>query len=329
MKQNVYYLYEYHENQQIRNVGFVKCQHKGSQAVFQIHGKGLACPQGQEYEMNLFSEKNEMCYISRAGHVETEVDKINYMVTVNEVGEELFEDYDGLYIHVEENKRYVAMWTPKKAAFHKVVSYTGDLEEELAPPVDVDLVEEELERVEDVEQSIESPRDKQELTEQVDCLEEGMEEVEGLQEHIIEAEECCYDAIRKRKEQEAKKDREEQIKEVEVKEHYHDKRQITYDKIERQDIAKLPQREWRLANNSFLLHGHHNYLHILFIQEAGRSFIGVPGVYSAREADVAKSFGFPVFHRVEPGQVQWDEGECDLREDFGYWCKEVSYRVGR
>ena len=31
-----------------------------------------------------------------------------------------------------------------------------------------------------------------------------------------------------------------------------------YEKIQRQDLSRLPRREWRLANNSFLLHGFFN-----------------------------------------------------------------------
>lgn len=128
----------------------------------------------------------------------------------------------------------------------------------------------------------------------------------------------------------------EQNQEYQEKEEYRErvqeheeKRKITYEKIHRQDIAKLPQREWKLANNSFLLHGYHNYQHILFVQEAGRSFIGVPGVYSPREEDAAKNFGFPVFHRVNEGEISLNSSEYEVDQDFGYWCKEVSYRSNR
>ena len=41
----------------------------------------------------------------------------------------------------------------------------------------------------------------------------------------------------------------------------------TYEKIQRQDIARLPRTQWHLANNSFLLHGFYNYHHLLYIEK--------------------------------------------------------------
>ena len=50
-----------------------------------------------------------------------------------------------------------------------------------------------------------------------------------------------------------------------------------YEKISRQDLSCLPRKEWRLANNSFLLHGYYNYHHLLSIEEDGKRWLGVPG----------------------------------------------------
>ena len=49
-------------------------------------------------------------------------------------------------------------------------------------------------------------------------------------------------------------------------------------KIGRSDIARLPRKFWPLANNSFLLHGYHNYSHLMLIEEGGRAWLGVPGI---------------------------------------------------
>lgn len=348
MKQAVYYLYEYEENKQMRNVGFVKCQHTGKQVIFQIHGKGLVCARAEKYEMNLFSGADDRCYISRAGYVETEVSKINYRVTVDEVDETIFSDYDGLYIQGGRGVRYVAMWNTKKVVFDQLESYK---KVDVAPK-EVTVIEE-GNFIESQKENNYTEEDSNIISAEGDILQEEFEdaciqsesmnsqeldEIAVEDEEIssqssvqgsdspIEAEECCYDTIRRRKEHEEHKHYRDDNNH---RDNNHNSSEISYEKIERQDIAKLPQREWRLANNSFLLHGYHNYQHILFIQEGGRSFIGVPGVFSAREADAAKSFGFPVFHRIEPGQLQWDPEECDREADFGYWCKEVSYRMNR
>ncbi len=61
------------------------------------------------------------------------------------------------------------------------------------------------------------------------------------------------------------------------------------------DLTLLPRRCWPLANNSFLLHGYHNYGHLLLLEDDGRLWLGVPGIYDPREARAADLFGFPRF----------------------------------
>lgn len=96
-----------------------------------------------------------------------------------------------------------------------------------------------------------------------------------------------------------------------------------YEKISRKDISRLPRREWRLANNSFLLHGFYNYHHLLYIKEDENCWLGVPGIYHEKEAAAAKAFGFPQFHRLEDEAIELTEEETNTYEDFGYWCRLV------
>ncbi|MCI8938697.1 MAG: hypothetical protein HFH12_01685 [Dorea sp.] len=94
-------------------------------------------------------------------------------------------------------------------------------------------------------------------------------------------------------------------------------------KISRQDIAMLPRCEWRLANNSFLLHGCYNYHYLMLIEEGDELWLGVPGLYHSREARAADAFGFPRF--VPLGEIDMEPGEedGDSGEKFGYWCRKV------
>ncbi len=98
---------------------------------------------------------------------------------------------------------------------------------------------------------------------------------------------------------------------------------VTYEKIKRQDLSRLPRKEWRLANNSFLLHGFYNYHHLLYIEEDGQIWIGVPGVYHPKEKMAANSFGFPEFKRISDVDVDLEEQERNTIEDFGYWCRQI------
>ena len=116
----------------------------------------------------------------------------------------------------------------------------------------------------------------------------------------------------------------EEVQEMEAEEEYLPQQpKRTYEKISRKDISRLPRREWRLANNSFLLHGFYNYHHLLYIKEDENCWLGVPGIYHEKEAAAAKAFGFPQFHRIEDGIIELTEEEINTYEDFGYWCRSV------
>lgn len=98
---------------------------------------------------------------------------------------------------------------------------------------------------------------------------------------------------------------------------------VQYRKITREQIAELPRREWRLANNSFLLHGYYNYHHLVLMDEDGNQFIGVPGIYHDQEKAAAEAFGFGNFVKWPRDQLELRSEECDSR-NFGYWYRQIS-----
>ena len=98
-------------------------------------------------------------------------------------------------------------------------------------------------------------------------------------------------------------------------------------KIGRSDIALLPRKFWPLANNSFLLHGYHNYSHLMLIEEGGRAWLGVPGIYSPQEARAADLFGFPRFTRSFAAFPELAEEERSASSDFGHWCRCVGQNI--
>ena len=97
-------------------------------------------------------------------------------------------------------------------------------------------------------------------------------------------------------------------------------------KITRRDISLLPRKYWFLANNSFLLHGYHNYGHLLLVEEKGHLWLGVPGIYDPREARAADLFGFPQFTREYAPLLDLSEDERNDSADFGHWCRYISQR---
>lgn len=96
---------------------------------------------------------------------------------------------------------------------------------------------------------------------------------------------------------------------------------MQFKKIRRQDIALLPRCEWRLANNSFLLHGYYNYHHLMLIEDGDELWLGVPGIYHRREARAAEAFGFSRF--IGGGDESLAADEKEQTEEFGYWCRKV------
>ena len=99
---------------------------------------------------------------------------------------------------------------------------------------------------------------------------------------------------------------------------------VRYEKIQRQDLSRLPRREWRLANNSFLLHGFYNYHHLLYIEDGDKIWIGVPGIYHEKEKSAANAFGFSEFRRLTDMELELSEEEKNTYDDFGYWCRKVN-----
>ena len=58
------------------------------------------------------------------------------------------------------------------------------------------------------------------------------------------------------------------------------------------DLGELARGEWKLANNSFLLHGYYNYHHLLLIEEGDDCILGVPGIYHRRERQAQSALVF-------------------------------------
>ena len=100
-------------------------------------------------------------------------------------------------------------------------------------------------------------------------------------------------------------------------------------KITHAEISTLPRRFWPLANNSFLLHGCHNYHHLLLIKEKDHLWLGVPGLYDPREAHMANLFGFPQFTSSYISILGLTEDECENSESFGHWCRYLMWFLKR
>ena len=61
----------------------------------------------------------------------------------------------------------------------------------------------------------------------------------------------------------------------------------------------------------------------MLIEEGGRTWLGVPGIYAPQEARAADLFGFPRFTRSFASFPELAPEERSDNSDFGHWCRCV------
>ena len=321
MNPGIFYLYEYENNRRRRNVGFIKISRRYQTCILQIHARGVSAGNGAPLELYAFYRDRNAMTGTQIATLTCFGKTVSVRLPVSErsfpEGRPLSE-MDGFLIKLPGEK--TAVFWMASAFFFPVdigmlrppISPEGETEEPAVPAPESDRTEEPGSDMEEAVPEESSPGPENiapEVPEQNEESEEpeapssaldGAETPSGLSEDISGQEKdavsrnCCSP-------DEKKKAR----------------------KIQRSDISILPQRFWPLANNSFLLHGYHNYNHLLLAEEAGRLWLGVPGIYDPREARAADLFGFPQFTREYAAHLDLEPEECSDSDDFGYWCRCV------
>lgn len=291
MKRWIRYLYEYDQGKKLRNVGFVKVEQGEGECAVHIHGKGLHMQGENRLNLYLFYEENEECIGIWQGTAENVDPAINYRLyyTKEDTGKtENFEKIRGIVLLSEAGRRYAAVWDDQPAHVEAMRIWKEEPQQE-----EVTRQEEEPEQAEPARQETEPEPEKSARQEiEVEQEEIGEREIEPEQEDVVE--------------REIEPEQEENLSRIHCV------------KIQRRDLARLPRCEWKLANNSFLLHGCYNYRHLAFLEYKDQLWLGVPGIYHPQEARAAEAMGFPEFIYRKDTDASSEE-----EEDFGYWCRRV------
>lgn len=285
MKQVIRYLYEYEDGKRVRNVGFIKAEKQMGQCVVHIHGKGLDFGQEKKLEVLAFYVQDGKCYGIHQGIMEDAAPVINYILKFDSGDVGGPEVFEKIVGIVLQN----ISGKMYAAMWEEEDAYIGQLSvltEEVQECKEECIKESEPVRQEIEEPAKREPKVRESLIEHVEKLVEQQEMKEEIEEYIPP-------------------------------------KTRTYEKIQRQDLARLPRAQWHLANNSFLLHGFYNYHHLLYIEEGENRWIGVPGIYHEKEQVAARAFGFPQFHRITDTDVELAAEEKNTFDDFGYWCRQV------
>lgn len=289
MNPGTFYLYEYENYKRSRNVGFIKVSRYYQSCILQIQARGIPVRAGGRLNLYAFSCGQDQMTFSQIADLTSGGRNVSARLTVSEThfpGQRSLQEIDGFFLRLPEDIREV-FWMASSFFF----DVNPDMMQPSRPKPETPDPEEPVppETEESVLPEIEPP-----------VPPEAEEPVPSTTEIPVSPE-----------------TEEPVLESAEIKDLPRVK------KISREDLTLLPQRFWPLANNSFLLHAFHNYHHLALIEENGRRWLGVPGIYDTREARAADLFGFPRFTRAYVPVLDLSGEERNDAADFGHWCRCV------
>ena len=293
MNPGTFYLYEYENSKRTRNVGFIKTSRHYRSCILQIHARGIPVGNGASMELRAFFRGEDDVLLSEQiavlncfGH------NISTRLSVSESrfpeGRPLAQ-IDGFLIKLPGNAPSL-FWMASDLFFDadiRKLKTISTMQNE--KPVDSSAVQNEK-PVDSSAVQNEKPADSSAVQNQKPADASDMQNSHPAETAAAETDISASTNARK---------------------------------IRRSEMSQLPRKFWPLANNSFLLHGYHNYGHLLLIEEDSRLWLGVPGTYAPQEARAADLFGFPRFTRSYAGLPELTAEERADDEDFGHWCRCV------
>ena len=290
MNPGSYYLYEYESCCRRRNLGFLQISSHNYSYLLTLHVKNLPIVPGEQLEVHAFILENQTLTGSPVALLQCSGQNLSTQLVISE---ELFphkrtlKNIDG-FISFSITKNRSPHWIASAVPLPDFYSFSDcslSTEESLSSePENPSLSEESLITEDTVSETV-SEAALSDASIDAASTEEVPTEVTPTEETAIQ------DAS------------------------------IQARKITHAEISTLPRRFWPLANNSFLLHGCHNYHHLLLIKEKDHLWLGVPGLYDPREAHMANLFGFPQFTSSYISILELTEDECENSESFGHWCR--------
>ena len=293
MNPGTFYLYEYENSKRTRNVGFIKTSRHYRSCILQIHARGIPVGNGASMELRAFFRGEDDVLLSEQiavlncfGH------NISTRLSVSESrfpeGRPLAQ-IDGFLIKLPGNAPSL-FWMASDLFFDadiRKLKTISTMQNE--KPVDSSAVQNKK-PVDSSAVQNEKPADSSAVQNQKPADASDMQNSHPAETAAAETDISASTNARK---------------------------------IRRSEMSQLPRKFWPLANNSFLLHGYHNYGHLLLIEEDSRLWLGVPGTYAPQEARAADLFGFPRFTRSYAGLPELTAEERADDEDFGHWCRCV------
>lgn len=309
MNPGTFYLYEYENYKRRRNVGFIKVSRHYQSCILQIHARGIPVRTGSTLNLYAFFCDHDQMVTSQIAELNSCGRNISIRLPVSEThfpGMRSLQQIDGFLLQSPESNA-VILWMAS--------SFFFDIHPDMIRPD----IPEDMPESESVPESEAESGPETESAPETESVPDAGDSPEG--ENTSETTGTPGPEIAPSPEEssgpESGFSSEPALQSSETR----NLPQVK--KISREDLTLLPRKFWPLANNSFLLHGYHNYNHLVLIEEGGRRWLGVPGIYDTREARAADLFGFPRFTRAYVPVLNLSEGERNDTADFGHWCRCV------
>lgn len=309
MNPGTFYLYEYENYKRRRNVGFIKVSRHYQSCFLQIHARGIPVRTGSTLNLYAFFCDHDQMVTSQIAELNSCGRNISIRLPVSEThfpGMRSLQQIDGFLLQSPESNA-VILWMAS--------SFFFDIHPDMIRPD----IPEDMPESESVPESEAESGPETESAPETESVPDAGDSPEG--ENTSETTGTPGPEIAPSPEEssgpESGFSSEPALQSSETR----NLPQVK--KISREDLTLLPRKFWPLANNSFLLHGYHNYNHLVLIEEGGRRWLGVPGIYDTREARAADLFGFPRFTRAYVPVLNLSEGERNDTADFGHWCRCV------
>lgn len=304
MNPGTFYLYEYENYKRRRNVGFIKISRHYQSCILQIHARGIPVRNGSTLSLSAFYCEGDQMIASPIAELDSCGRNISIRLSVSETHfpeRRSLQQIDGFLLQNPDRNTPALFWMASSFFFdiRPDMMRPGKPESETAPEAEA------------ISESEAAP-EKETAPEP-----EATPEAETAPEPEAPPEAETAPEPETIPESEAVSVQEPSLQSAEAKDLPQAK------KISRSDLTLLPRKFWPLANNSFLLHGYHNYNHLALIEEDGRRWLGVPGIYDTREARAADLFGFPRFTRAYVSVLELADEERNDTADFGHWCRCV------
>lgn len=299
MNPMVCYIYEYKGSQRMRNCGFLKIRPSSDKYIVQMHIRSPLIRTGDTWQLFLFYKEDTCCVLYPLLSLSGEQRAMNQQINLPRESipnQKSLEELDGLMLRSTGDTVFAAPWlnVPLDVSNYRMWDASSAPEEpsdsdEAIIPEEPSTPEEVIPPEEPDPEPVSSMSDEDALSPVEKCVEQSLEpEVSPC--------DLCQE-------------------ETSIP--------CTCHKIARNEISSLPRKYWYLANNSFLLHGYHNYHHLVLVEENGKVFLGVPGICDRREAQAAQLYGFPHFSDEYITHLDLTENEKNHCQRFGHWFREI------